>query len=613
MKKIFIIINFLIIFNFSFSASCEMFENNCLKCDPLTNLCFRCEYDVLTPDDKGGCTGAKKCIYGNNYCEECNFDGNLCEKCEEGYYPDENGGCSYTENCEISYNGECLKCNKDYILIGKIQYYDTLKICKSLSSSDLKNCKNIDETDGLCLKCKDGFTLTKGDKKCTNVTNCYESTNGGCSLCDNNYYLDKKQNKCIEKEEKKFKYCKRTLDGEVCEKCDDNYFLSEDLNCINTNYCTKTENEICKKCQEGFYLTENNQCSNSDNCNKADIKSGLCIKCSTNYYLDIKSRQCQPFTNDENFKYCAKVNNTCFQCLDGYYLADNNLCCLTKNCSLAKDGKCTSCNEGLHLTNDFKCIEDKHCIYTNEKFECIECENNYYYDKLNKICKSVENDNFKNCKISDNSGEKCALCKTDFYINLSDNLCYSNKESGKFYKCIISSETGENCSKCENGFFLGIGDNKCSNIEGCFKSNDNNECQECEEDFCFNKKTSKCEWNYLIEKESQKIIFKCKMTNSDATACTSCEDRFEVGNEGVCVNKVDCEENKDGKCSKCKIVDEEGNFHCLNNLYGCVETYTSNCSKCDNNLDVLTHCTECEEGFKLDENNSCVLIENPEE
>ena len=70
MKKIFIIINFLIIFNFSFSASCEMFENNCLKCDPLTNLCFRCEYDVLTPDDKGGCTGAKKCIYGKYFDDE---------------------------------------------------------------------------------------------------------------------------------------------------------------------------------------------------------------------------------------------------------------------------------------------------------------------------------------------------------------------------------------------------------------------------------------------------------------------------------------------------------------------------------------------------------------
>ena len=611
MKKIYILLNILIIFNFSLAESCEQYKNGCIKCDPLTNLCFKCENNVLVPDDQGGCIGAKKCTLGLNYCELCNLEENFCEICEKGYYQDNNGGCSYTKNCEISYNGDCIKCQENYILIGIRQYYDTLKICKSLSSFDLKNCISVDQTDGFCLKCEKGYNITKGDKKCTNTENCFEMENGECSSCVTDYYLDKKQKKCVEIDERKFYNCKISSNGEYCSKCEENYFLSDDFYCTTTNFCSKTEKSICTKCQEGFYLTRNNQCSKAKNCLEADPKNGICIKCEKNFYLDINERQCIPYSKDENYKNCAKFKYNCFQCAEGYYLAKNYLCSATQNCTLAAGGECSECDKGLYLTKDFKCVEDKLCIYTNEKNECIECEDNYYYDKLDKACKPVESDSFKNCKYSDDLGEKCEFCKSDYYIKLSDNLCYSNTEKGQFYKC-VKSETGQYCSKCEKNFYLGNGDYQCSNAEGCYKSNENNECEECEEDFCLNKKTSLCEWNYLIEDENQKIFFKCKMTNEDATACVSCEERFEVGKEGVCVNKVDCEESNGGKCVKCINVDEEGNYHCLNPLYGCVETYTANCTRCDDNLDVLIHCDECEEGYELDEFSNCVLIREPE-
>ena len=612
MKKLFIFSIFLIIYNYSLSASCIKNENGCLKCDPLTNLCFRCENEILTPDDQGGCIGAKKCKLGFNYCEQCNNEEDFCDICENGYYQDNNGGCSYTENCEISYKGECLKCKENYILIGIRQYYNTLKICKPLSSTDLKNCINIDKTTGLCLNCAENYNITKGDQKCSNTKYCYEMENGECSSCEENYYLNKKDKKCIEIDDKKFRNCKISSDGEKCSKCDENYFISDDFYCVNTNYCSKTEKNICIKCQEGFYLTNNNQCSKTSNCFEVDPKNGICIKCDKNYYLDLSTRYCISYSEDENYKYCAKFKNNCSQCIEGFYLAENGLCSASKKCSLAKEGNCIGCQEGLKLSKDFKCVEDNHCIYTNEKNECIECEDNYYYDKSDNSCKSVKSDIFKNCKFSNNSGEKCALCKNDYYINLYDNLCYSNKEHGKFYKCEISSETGENCTKCVEDFYLGYGDYQCTNTEGCFKSNENNICQECEEDYCLNKKTSLCEWNYLIEEESKKIFFKCKMTNLDATACVSCEERFEVGKDGVCVNNIDCETYNDDKCVKCKNMDEDENFHCLNQLYGCVETYTSNCTKCDDNLNVLTHCDECNEGYELDEYSSCILIEKSE-
>ena len=436
--------------------------------------------------------------------------------------------------------------------------------------------------------------------------------NGECSSCVENYYYDKKQKKCIEIDDRRFYNCRTSSNGEICSKCEENYFLSDDFYCVDTNYCSKSEKNICIKCKEGFYLTKKGQCSKSDNCFEADPKNGICIKCENNFYLDLNDRQCIPYSKDENYKYCSKFKYNCFQCVEGYYLAKNELCSSARNCTLASEGKCTECEKGLYLTKDFKCVKDKLCIYTNDKNECIECEDNYYYDKSSQACISVESETFKNCKYSDILGEKCEFCKNDYYINLSDNLCYNNKQKGPLYKCAIS-ETGKNCTKCEKDFYLGYGDRQCSSVEGCYRSNENNECQECEEDYCLNKKTSLCEWNFLIEDESQKILFKCKMTNSDATACISCEDRFEIGNEGVCVNTVDCDKSIDGKCTKCKNVDEEGNYHCLNPLYGCVETYISNCTKCNYNLDTLTHCDECEEGYKNDENSNCVLIEKEEQ
>ena len=98
-------------------------------------------------DEDGGCKNAQKCVIGENYCMECNEEGNLCQKCEEGYFPDQNGACSYSDNCEISYEGKCLECQENFILVGKTDYYapsNEIKLCKSLNSEDLRNCEKID-------------------------------------------------------------------------------------------------------------------------------------------------------------------------------------------------------------------------------------------------------------------------------------------------------------------------------------------------------------------------------------------------------------------------------------------------------------------------------------
>ena len=181
------------------SPICEEGVNHCTSCNPITKLCVKCDKDVFSPDEKGGCSNSKKCIVGNNNCLECNDEGNLCKICADGYFQDENGGCSYTNNCEVSYRGQCLKCKENYIFVGQLN--EGIQICKSLDSEDLKNCQKINIEKGICEKCKDGFYLNQGDKRCTKTSHCYESSFGTCRKCTSSYYLYKRDNTCVEQKD----------------------------------------------------------------------------------------------------------------------------------------------------------------------------------------------------------------------------------------------------------------------------------------------------------------------------------------------------------------------------------------------------------------------------
>ena len=50
-----------------------------------------------------------------NAYAECDEEGYLCKICDDGYFLDANGGCSYTNNCEISEKGHCFKLIQKYL------------------------------------------------------------------------------------------------------------------------------------------------------------------------------------------------------------------------------------------------------------------------------------------------------------------------------------------------------------------------------------------------------------------------------------------------------------------------------------------------------------------
>ena len=593
----------------SLFPNCIEGENYCLKCNPISKLCFKCEKDIFIPDENGGCIGSKKCHKGENYCVECDNINLLCETCEIGYFPDQNGGCSYTDNCDISYHGKCLSCIEDYVLIGG-NVIDTeleIKFCKPLNSEDLKNCEKINIKKGFCEQCIEGYFLSKGDNKCIKMEHCYESIFGTCLKCIDGYYLDKKEEKCI-KQEGIFKNCLQSIDSNTCDICKENYFLDEEGKCGKSNFCSKFDDEgLCEKCFPGYYPSSyDNSCTTEKDCYYAYEEFGICHLCQVNYYIDLKDGKCKSNQEDNDYKNCYSVGNEgCIVCETGYELGEDLRCSSSKNCMESEFGLCIECQENYFLGLDHICTPVEHCLYSMF-YECIQCEDNYYYDKNSKKCKK-DDGNFKNCQYSKDS--ICQKCREDYYLNKTDYLCYSNLEMGDYYKCAMTDENYTYCISCVKDYYYGFKYKKCSILEGCENSLDEKKCIECYSDFyCLDLKTGRCEYSDEVIDEEKKFYYKCNITNEEGTACDICLEGFSLNEDGLCIDNSHCvEKNEEGNCLRCQN-DENGSY-CLNPIFGCVELYYDNCLECSD-LFNLDKCTKCYEGYEIDvDNYQCYEIE----
>ena len=590
---------FILLFIFNLIRSfpdCIVGENFCKSCNPVTKLCVKCEKEIYIPDEKGGCKITEKCKEGVNYCNECNYEKNKCEICDLSYYPDEIGGCSYTNNCQLSYKGECFKCKNNYILNGKN------KICKSLNSEEYKHCKIVNETTLVCDECEEGYFLNEGDNKCINVDNCYKSKFGICSQCKNGYYLDKNDNLCKE-EKDALEHCKISIDGKICDICDDHYYFDEEKKCIKVNYCLKRgeKYDTCEKCIEGYYLSESkDSCTKEENCLYGNPDIGICDYCKENYYIDYLDRKCKLNNANNEFKYCEKADGNCYTCIGNYNLGNDYKCVTTRNCEESENELCILCEDNFYLGYDHKCTTVEHCIYSFV-YECIECEDNYYYNRVDSTCKLWDY-NYTNCKYG-YEDEFCVECKNGYYINQTDHICYDNKIEGDFYKC--SFTLGNVCVRCSDNYYLGSLDNKCTSFKGCSISENVERCIICDEYYCLDKKTGKCEKNNEVFSEEKKIYYRCNMTNNEGNECEVCLDGFEIRN-GLCYDDVHCtKKDENGKCLECQN-NEEG-YYCLNPDFGCVEIFFENCLECNDYLD-FDLCHQCFDGYELDENNFCEEI-----
>ena len=579
---------------------CKEGKNFCTKCNPVSKLCEKCSKEVLIPDEQGGCKGNKKCFVGKNYCSECSLDYKLCKQCNNNFYADENGGCSFINNCEISSQGDCIKCAEDFVLVGT-----SIKICKSLNSENFLNCDKINTETGLCEKCKEGFYLNSGDKKCIKTNNCEESSYGVCTKCSMSYYLDKSVEECKLKNDS-WIYCKETVDGKNCDTCEDGGYFDDEGKCIGVKYCSKEAPFVkCKKCNEGYYLAKyGNCCSKEPNCYFGDKDLGICTQCIDFYYIDFKDGKCKPNNLDNDFKYCTKADGECYQCVSGAYLGEDKKCSLSRNCAESKNGICTYCITGYHLGIDNLCNNIDKCLRINNYNSCEECEKGYYFNITSNQCEE-EKEGFENCVKTDNLGVSCYSCRDDFYIDWETRLCHSNLEKNEYYKCALVSNGV--CFSCISGYYLGSIDKKCSLIEGCDMSENEDKCLLCDSNlYCLDLKNGKCADNEYITEEKNKFYYRCNVTNEEGTKCAQCIDDYKVNNEGLCVNDEYCDEfDLDGNCKKCIIDDDDQYYHfCLNNHFDCVITGIRGCELC-NNVTNFDSCDKCRDGFIL-ENNDCI-------
>ena len=393
-------------------------------------------------------------------------------------------------------------------------------------------------------------------------------------------------------------------------ECPENTYYSEDGKCSKTNFCKITRKDSrCKECILGYYLSSDGTCTKEKNCRLGDKNSGICNSCISGFYFDLQEKICKDNTIDEKYNLCEIVDEgICIQCKFAYYLSSDNKCTDTPNCTLTEKTVCKQCTPGYYIGLDHHCTSVEKCI-NSYRGECNECEDSYYMDIKNNICVESK-DNFINCKKNScDSPEQCSICKKDYYLSQYDYLCYDNTSPGPFYKCEITDYKGDKCINCVDEYYIGRDDANCTKIEGCLRSLDENTCLECDDYYCLDNKGNCTDNSYVIN-EDLKYYFRCKQLNEQGSKCEICEHDLNTTDEGICFDEEHCEVFEEEKCVKCQKDNPWGySGFCLNDEFGCVDSFLKHCIRCDDIMD-MDVCTQCEEGYEVDEFGECSEIEN---
>ena len=67
--------------------------------------------------------------------------------------------------------------------------------------------------------------------------------------------------------------------------------------------------------------------------------------------------KCKSNQENNNFKNCKTVDGICIECIEEYYLGEDNKCSKSKNCAEINNGICIQCIDNYHLGLDNLCSE----------------------------------------------------------------------------------------------------------------------------------------------------------------------------------------------------------------------------------------------------------------
>lgn len=356
---------------------CKTFDNN-------NGACLSCYYGYLL--QSGNCVVADTSSPSDLLCAR--WQNGVCVQCAQSAYLS-NGVCTQSNPlCKTfdSANGACLSCYAGYNLnngncVVAPQTQDNSaptdvlcakwdgKVCTQCSTgSYFKNgvctqadalCKTFDNTNGNCLSCYAGYTLTGGscvavplvaDNSQPADVLCARWSGSTCLQCSKSSYSV--NGVCTQSDP----LCK-TFDSTngACTSCYNGYLLQggaceQDKSGPADPLCAQWSGIVCQKCATFAYFN-NGVCTQvSPQCRTFDSNNGACQSCYNGYLL--QAGQCVLDTSAPTDLLCAKWQGAvCQQCSATAYF-QNGVCtqsnpqCKTFN---SNSGACTSCYNGYVL------------------------------------------------------------------------------------------------------------------------------------------------------------------------------------------------------------------------------------------------------------------------
>jgi len=194
--------------------------------------------------------------------------------------------------------------------------------------------------------------------------------------------------------------------------------------------------------------------------------------------------------------------------------------------------------------------------------------------------------NVKNCSLS--SFGICKKCDYGYYLNKKEQKCI--EQNDKFLNCKISNE-GQNCDECNDDYFFDK-EGKCVYSNYCSQG-DSYICDKCIDGYYLT------QYERICTTEEN-----CFRGIKDIGICTLCKDNYFIDfKDGKCKSN-----QEDNDLKNCRVADEK----CIECQFGFYLSQldqkccnSKNCLKSENGI-----CTECINSFHLGLDKKCINVEH---
>ncbi|KAL4453148.1 hypothetical protein ABPG74_015379 [Tetrahymena malaccensis] len=497
------------------------------------------------------------CSPCNSICKTCSSL-NVCTSCQSNQFLDPSSqSCSNCDsNCLTcsSSSQQCLSCHQDYFLYNKTcqqdqpqgTYCDKSKTCQDCQKS--YQCYYCQEKLQVCLKCIENLYFLNG------VCSTQQPPNTYCIKNDN---IDK--------------YCQNC--HPTCSQC-----FGQQLNqCLACQQGYQLVNSSCL-CQQGYgYSTFSQQCEacKVNGCTQCSMNLNQCEICQTQFILDQKTGKChcpnlQQYYSSEQQKciqnqiqFCkisSLFENTCDQCLDGYYNYNKLLC--------------SYCGKSKYTDSKNDCVNDclPSCIICSNDSSCLLYQNDIDNNQTGNLPSDQKSMSIFNQGICDYS---CGLCngggKTNCLICSSQSRIYDVQQQTCYCK---SDSLDKGQAECQTPYDISqkIDNQYITNYKTTQMCTPCNlTCRTCQNSYS----CSSCQLSQFIDPSTSLCAncdLNCLACTNSSTQCTMCKPGWFLYNQ-VCYqiqpNGTYCDLNNNcqtcGALPLCKYCDKslQNCIHCM--------------------------------------------------